>query len=198
MNIGYNLEVLTDIKITIITYGQIMKKRLFRRKNIILLLIIALEITACSYTSAEIWNMSEIRLADRAARVIRMTVANAAASHQIELNAGQVAAAESIRWKGPVLSKSRGTITGPSGKETYYNLNMNGVVNIMRRMGNTDEYWVRDDGVKMLGDYIMVAANLNVHPRGSLVDTSLGKAIVCDTGGFAYSNPHQIDIAVTW
>jgi len=198
VNIGYNLEVLTDIKITIITYGQLMKKRLLNRKNIILCLIIALEITACSYTSAEIWNMSEIRLADRAARVIRVTVANAAASHQIELNAGQVAAAESIRWKGPVLSKSRGTITGPSGKETYYNLNMNGVVNIMRRMGNTDEYWVRDDGVKMLGDYIMVAANLNVHPRGSLVDTSLGKAIVCDTGGFAYSNPHQILIPFTW
>lgn len=175
-----------------------MKKRLLNRKNIILLLIIALEITACSYTSAEIRNMSEIRLADRAAKVIKVAVANAAAGHQVELSASQIAAAEAIRWKGPVLSKSRGTITGPSGKETYYNLNMNGVVNIMRRMGNTDEYWVRDDGVKMLGDYIMVAANLNVHPRGSLVDTSLGKAIVCDTGGFAYGNPHQLDIAVTW
>lgn len=175
-----------------------MKKRVFNRKNIILCLIIALEITACSYTSAEIWNISELRLADRAASVIRMSVANAAASHQIELNASQIAAAESIKWKGPVLTKSRGTITGPSGKETYYNLNMSGVVNIMRRMGNTDEYWVRDDGVKMLGDYIMVAANLNVHPRGSIVDTSLGKAIVCDTGGFAYGNPNQLDIAVTW
>ena len=105
---------------------------------------------------------------------------------------------ELTRWKGPVLSKGRGTITGPSGKETYYNLNMTGVVNIMRRMGNEDEYWVRDDGCKMLGDYIMVAANLNVHPRGSLVDTSLGKAIVCDTGGFAVRNPNQLDIAVTW
>ena len=103
---------------------------------------------------------------------------------------------EDKRWKGPVLSKGRGTIMGPSGKETYYNLNMAGVVNIMRRMGNEDEYWVRDDGCKMLGDYIMVAANLNVHPRGSLVDISLGKAIVCDTGGFAARNPYQIDVAV--
>lgn len=105
---------------------------------------------------------------------------------------------EQNRWKGPVLSKRRGTITGPSGKETYYNLNMAGVVRIMRRMGNTDEYWVREDGCKMLGDYIMVAANLNVHPRGSIVETSLGKAIVCDTGGFAKRNPHQIDVAVNW
>ena len=87
---------------------------------------------------------------------------------------------------------------GPSGKETYYNLNMSGVVNIIRRMGNMDEYWVRDDGCKMLGDYIMCAANLGVHPRGSLVECSLGTCIVCDTGGFASGNPHQLDIAVTW
>lgn len=105
---------------------------------------------------------------------------------------------EEHRWKGPVLSRSAGTVIGPSGKETYYNLNMAGVVNIMRRMGNEDEYWVREDGCKMLGDYIMVAANLNVHPRGSIVETSLGEAIVCDTGGFAARNPHQLDIAVSW
>ena len=44
----------------------------------------------------------------------------------------------------------------------------------------------------------MCAANLDVHPRGSLVETSLGTAIVVDTGGFADSNPNQIDIAVNW
>ena len=75
---------------------------------------------------------------------------------------------------------------------------MSGVVNIMRGMGNTDEYWVREDGCKMLGDYIMVAANLDLHPRGSIVETSLGEGIVCDTGGFAQNNPTQLDIAVTW
>ena len=101
-------------------------------------------------------------------------------------------------WGGPVLSRSNGSIYGPSGKETYYNLNMNGVVNIMRRMGNMDEYWVRNDGCKMLGNYIMCAANLRVHPRGSLVESSLGTCIVCDTGGFAHGNSHQLDIAVTW
>ena len=87
---------------------------------------------------------------------------------------------------------------GPSGKETYYNLPMSGVVNIMRSMGNKDLYWVRADGCKMLGRYIMVAADLRVHPRGSLVETSLGTGIVCDTGEFALSNPYQIDIAVAW
>ena len=74
-------------------------------------------------------------------------------------------------WDGPVLSRGNGSVHGPSGKETYYNLNMNGVVSIMRGMGNTDEYWVRDDGCKMLGDYIMCAANLSVHPRGDIAVT---------------------------
>ncbi|MBR0474400.1 MAG: hypothetical protein IJJ19_05320 [Erysipelotrichaceae bacterium] len=101
-------------------------------------------------------------------------------------------------WDGTVLTPRLGTIYGPSGKETYYNLPMGGVVAIMRRMGNTDEYWVREDGVKMLGDYIMVAANLEIHPRGTLVETSLGTGLVCDTGGFATNNIYQIDIAVDW
>ncbi len=76
--------------------------------------------------------------------------------------------------------------------------NWNGPVPIMRGMGNNDPYWVREDGVKMLGDYVMVAAHLGLHPRGSIVDSSLGKAIVCDTGGFAHSNPNQLDIATAW
>lgn len=101
-------------------------------------------------------------------------------------------------WNGSILTKSAGVNCGPSGKETYYNLNMSGVVNIMRNMGNNDEYWIRNDGCKILGNYIMVAANLNVHPRGSLVETSLGTGIVCDTGGFASENATQLDIATTW
>lgn len=94
----------------------------------------------------------------------------------------------------PVL----GMIDGPSGTETYYNLPMDGVVEIMRGIGNTDPYWVREDGVKMLGDYVMVAADLSIRPRGSLIETSLGMGIVCDTGDFVNSNQYQLDIAVTW
>ena len=101
-------------------------------------------------------------------------------------------------WDGEVLNKRNGVVQGPSGKETYYNLNMNGVINNMREAGNNDEYWVREDGVKMLGDYVMVAADFDTHPLGSHVETSLGEAVVCDTGTFAYSNPTQVDVAVEW
>ena len=101
-------------------------------------------------------------------------------------------------WDGPVLNPSSGTVTGPLGKETYYNLDMSGVVSHMKGLGYEHEYWIREDGVKMLGDYVMVAANLNMHPKGSIIPTSLGMAIVCDTGGFAHSNPNQIDVAVNW
>lgn len=99
------------------------------------------------------------------------------------------------------LTKRSGVAYGPSGKETYYNLKMDGVVKIMRKAGYTEEeypYNVREDGVKCLGPYIMVAANLEKHPRGSLVETTLGTGIVCDTGTAMIENPDMIDIAVNW
>ena len=96
------------------------------------------------------------------------------------------------------LTASGGVYYGPSGKETYYNLNMSGVVDIMRGMGNNDNYWVREDGAKMLGDYVIVAADLNKYPRGSIVDTSLGQGIVCDTGSFTQNSDTQLDIATDW
>lgn len=99
------------------------------------------------------------------------------------------------------LTPSAGIYWGPSGKETYYNLDMSGIVRIMRNQGFSEEeypYWVRDDGCKMLGDYIMVAADLNKHPRGSIVECSLGTAIVCDTGSFVNTTDVSLDIAVDW
>lgn len=104
----------------------------------------------------------------------------------------------SLNWNGAVLSRSKGSVYGPSGKETYYNLNMSGCVRNMNRRGYYYDVWVRNDGCKMFGDYIMCAANLGVHPFGSLVECSLGTCIVVDTGGFAAGNPNQLDIAVTW
>ena len=104
-------------------------------------------------------------------------------------------------WDGSKLTASMGVNYGPQGKETYYNLPMGGVVSIMRGMGFDESeypYWEREDGCKMLGPYIMVAANLDVFPRGSTVECSLGMALVCDTGGFAYDNPYQLDIATNW
>ena len=61
---------------------------------------------------------------------------------------------------------------------------MNGVISIMRGMGYTEEeypYWVREDGCKMFGPYIMVAANLSIRPKGTILPCSLGTAIVVDT-----------------
>ena len=107
----------------------------------------------------------------------------------------------SSSWDGTVLSPSHGVVYGPTGKETYYNLDMSGVVSIMRNMGFSSEdypYWVREDGCKMLGPYIMCAANLDRFPRGTTVESSLGTCLVCDTGGFAASNPTQLDIATNW
>ena len=100
----------------------------------------------------------------------------------------------------PHLTKQSGVFYGPSGKETYYNLPMGRVINYMRELGYTTEeypYWVRNDGVKMLGDYVMVAADLSTYSKGSIVLTSLGKGIVCDTGAFAGSSV-SLDIAVNW
>ena len=101
-------------------------------------------------------------------------------------------------YDGPVLTRSAGTITGPSGKETYYNLNMSGCISIMNGRGFDEPYWVRSDGVKMYGYYVMCAAGLGIRPKGSIVESSNGLAIVVDTGGFAARNPRQLDLAVTW
>ena len=178
------------------------RKRRHRLPNDFLILIIIGELFAVSFSSLEIVNESTVRTIDRRTAAIAETSVSYLYDPTDSVNKGVEAYEEwweeEHRWKGPVLSKGRGVVYGPSGKETYYNLNMNGVVRIMRNMGNTDEYWVRDDGCKMLGDYIMVAANLKLRPRGSIVETSLGEGIVCDTGGFAKRNPYQIDVAVTW
>ncbi len=109
------------------------------------------------------------------------------------------AATSNYSWSGSKLNSQIGTVNGPSGKETYYNMPMGGVIQIMNRHGYTmADYAVRPDGVKTLGGYVMVAADLDVHPRGSRVPTSLGMGLVCDTGTFTQTNHYQLDIATTW
>ena len=44
----------------------------------------------------------------------------------------------------------------------------------------------------------MVAANRNVHPQGSTVQTTLGTGVVVDSGTFSISSPQDLDIAVNW
>lgn len=94
------------------------------------------------------------------------------------------------------LTKSRGVFNGPSGRETYYNLPMGTVVNNMRAMGYDEKQypvWVREDGVKMFGAYVMVAADTQKLPKGTIIDTSLGMGMVVD-----HCAARNIDIAVTW
>lgn len=104
-------------------------------------------------------------------------------------------------WQGEVLTKQNGVVVGPSGKETYYNLPMDGVVRNMRNAGYGEDeypYWIREDGVKMLGDYVIVATDFSVRPQGTVLPTTLGMGISCDTGTFIYTDPYQLDVAVAW
>ena len=98
----------------------------------------------------------------------------------------------------PVLDVDKGVNAGPSGLETYYNFDMTVIIDHLKAQGIRGSYHVREDGVKMYGDYIMVAANYGIHPYGSFVETSLGQGIVCDTGGFAEHSDFQLDIACDW
>lgn len=95
------------------------------------------------------------------------------------------------------LSKDIGTVQGPQGVEKYYNLPMDNVIENMRGEGYTEldyPYYIREDGVKMFGDFIMVAADLNKYPRGTIVETTLGQGIVCDH----CETPDVLDLAVNW
>ena len=116
---------------------------------------------------------------------------------------------EKNKWDGQVLTSKLGVVydTPSGGKETYYDADciseygMNGVVKIMRDAGYSEEeypYYIREDGVRMFGDYVMVAANLNTYPRGTIVETTLGTAIVCDACENANEVYNQLDVAVNW
>lgn len=102
----------------------------------------------------------------------------------------------------PHLTKSGGVFTGPSGKETYYNLPMGKVISNMRNLGydvETYPFYVREDGAKMLGEFVIIAADYDIRPIGTVVETSLGYGLVCDTGGFASGGvTTQLDIATDW
>lgn len=96
------------------------------------------------------------------------------------------------------LNKRDGVFYFNGQKETYYNLRMDKVLKKAEERLWVNAYWVREDGVKMFGSYVIVAAPFDVHPWGSLVETSLGTGIVLDTGLFAVNNKNQVDVAVNW
>lgn len=92
------------------------------------------------------------------------------------------------------LTASMGVKMFEGHKETYYSQR------VLPGEGlNIPGRHVADDGTVRDGDgYIVVAADLNVHPRYSVVMCSLGPAKVYDTGSFADSNHEQLDIYVDW
>ena len=95
-----------------------------------------------------------------------------------------------------VLTAKLGTIQFDGHKETWYDLNMAKVVaRTDKAFGMTNLYYVREDGVKMYGPWVICAA----HPskiRYSRIQTSLGEGIILDT--HTANDTELIDIATTW
>lgn len=93
-------------------------------------------------------------------------------------------------YSSGVLTPSGGVNSFNGNTETYYNLDMSGVIANAQNMGIQGEYWVRDDGVKMYGDYVIVASQ---HDKGTIIETSLGTGIVLD-----YCPAGTVDVATAW
>ena len=98
-----------------------------------------------------------------------------------------------------VLTKKGGVNYYDGHKETWYDLDMSRVVKKAKSKGVPGDYWENENGLKMYGRFVIVAADFETHPYGSVVLTSLGvPGMVLDTGAFAETDPNQIDIAVNW
>ena len=91
-----------------------------------------------------------------------------------------------------ILTPSAGRIWFNGHQETYYNLDMSGVISNARALGITGEYWVNGNGCKMLGNYIMVASS--DFTKGTVISTSLGAGIVVDY----CPTPGVVDVATVW
>lgn len=93
-----------------------------------------------------------------------------------------------------ILTATLGRISYSGHTETWYDLPMSNVVANAQEVIPC-EYWIRDDGVKMFGQWVIVASHPSV-TRYSLVDTSLGQGIVLDrhTAG----DTELYDIATDW
>ena len=88
------------------------------------------------------------------------------------------------------LTKSSGVYYYGGRKETYYNLDMENIILNAQALGIQGDYWIRNDGVKMYGDYVIVASQAK---KGTIIETSLGTGIVLD-----YCPAGTIDIATNW
>lgn len=89
-----------------------------------------------------------------------------------------------------------GYFQGELGVESYYNLNYAApdiIINTMRDLGYSEEeypFWLREDGVYMLGDYVMCCTD-DEYKYGDIISTSLGEGIVCDHASFGTYIKHE-------
>lgn len=105
------------------------------------------------------------------------------------------------KWSSNYLLAAAGTncYYGADGryvKETWCDLDPTSLVGYMKKEGIDLDFWIRDDGVYMYGDYVMVAADIPhmdgtqqeaEYRKGDLVETSLGTGMVVDLCGMAES-----------
>lgn len=103
------------------------------------------------------------------------------------------------RWATNYLTASAGSNTyyakdGRCTRETWCDLDPSNLANLMRKQGIDLDFWIREDGVYMYGDYVMVAADIPhmggarqeaEYRKGDLVETSLGTGMVVDLCGMA-------------
>ena len=95
-----------------------------------------------------------------------------------------------------VLTAVKGVNNFCGHTEKYYNLSMRKVVKRAQDMGIPCEYWVREDGVKMFGPWVICAAHPSV-TRYTRIDTNLGPGIVLDYNT-VYTDKTLIDIVTAW
>lgn len=95
-----------------------------------------------------------------------------------------------------MLTAAIGRIQFQNHSETWYNLPMQKVTARAKANGINGDYWERADGCKMYGHYIIVAADWNLHPYGTVVETSRGLGLVLDT--HTAKDRTLVDMAVTW
>ncbi len=116
------------------------------------------------------------------------------------------------KWDSNYLTAAAGSniYTGADGrltKETWCDLNPNNLAKLMREQHGIElDFWIREDGVYMYGDYVMVAADIPhmdgteqaaEYRKGDLVETSLGTGMVVDLCGMAeMTRKGQTDVDV--
>lgn len=96
-----------------------------------------------------------------------------------------------------VLTAAKGVNKFMDHEERWYNLNMRRVVQRAdKHFGLKDAYAIRPDGVKTYNGLVICAGARDRY--GEVIDTSLGKGIIIDSGSFEASDPTMIDIATDW